>query len=116
MLQKAERDEEIQGKLEKLEDVDLLLIDEAFDKEKVTLYKSNFQVPFIDSFLRNRMQTKHKGIIFISNVSPYDIESKGFNYSIQDLVVRNMNKEKGFMEFKDRYDDIKSSVDTEDLF
>jgi DNA replication protein DnaC len=116
MLQKAERDDSIMAKLEKLEDVDLLLIDEAFDKEKVTIYKSNFQVPFLDSFLRSRMQTKHKGIIFISNVSPYDIEAKGFNYSIQDLVVRNMNKEKGFMEFKDRYDSIKSTVDTNTLF
>jgi DNA replication protein DnaC len=116
MLQKAERDESVMTKLEKLEDVDLLLIDEAFDKEKVTIYKSNFQVPFLDSFLRSRMQTKHKGIIFISNVSPYDIEAKGFNYSIQDLVVRNMNKEKGFMEFKDRYDSIKSTVDTNTLF
>ena len=114
MLQKAERDETVMNKLEKLEDVDLLLIDEAFDTKKVTIYRSNFQVPFLDSFLRTRMQTKHKGIIFISNVSPYSIEEEGFNRSIQDLVVRNMKK--NFMEFKDRYDSVMSAVDTEDLF
>lgn len=114
MLQKAERDDTIMAKLEKLEDVDLLLIDEAFDTKKVTIYKSNFQVPFLDSFLRTRMQTKHKGIVFISNVSPYSIEEEGFNFSIQDLVVRNMKN--NFMEFKDRYDSIMSNVDTENLF
>ena len=114
MLQKAERDDVVMTKLEKLEDVDLLLIDEAFDTKKVTIYKSNFQVPFLDSFLRTRMQTKHKGIVFISNVSPYSIEEGGFNYSIQDLVVRNMKNH--FMEFKDRYDSNMSSVDIENLF
>ena len=60
------------------------------------------------------MQTKHKGIVFISNVSPYSIEEGGFNYSIQDLVVRNMKNH--FMEFKDRYDSNMSSVDIENLF
>jgi hypothetical protein len=60
------------------------------------------------------MQTKHKGIVFISNVSPYSIEEEGFNFSIQDLVVRNMKN--NFMEFKDRYDSIMSNVDTENLF
>ena len=116
MLQKADRDEEVQARLDKITDVDLLLIDEAFDKEKVTIYRSNFQIPFLDTFLRNRMQTKHKGIVFISNVSPYEIEAKGFNHSVQDLVERNVAQCNGFMEFKDRYDNIKSMPDTENLF
>lgn len=116
LLQKADRDEEVQAHLEKLTDVDLLLIDEAFDKEKVTIYRSNFQIPFLDSFLRNRMQTKHKGIVFISNVHPTDIEEGGFNHSVMDLVTRNIQPVKGLLEFKDRYADIMSMPDTEDLF
>lgn len=116
LLQKADRDEDVQEQLDKLSDVDLLIIDEAFDKEKVTIYKSNFQFPYIDTFLRDRLQTKHKGIVFISNVSPYDIESKGFNASIQDLVIRNLAQCKGLMEFKDRYMDIASAPDSDNLF
>lgn len=116
MLQKADRNEDYVEQLEKLSDVDLLLIDEAFDKEKVTIYASNFQIPFLDTFLRNRIQTRHKGIVFISNVSPYDIEEKGFNHSIQDLVLRNLSDCNGLMEFVDRYDSIKSSIDVDKLF
>lgn len=116
LLQKADRDEDALEKIEKLESIDYLIIDEAFDKEKITIYKSNFQIPFADTFLRNRIQTKHMGIIFISNVSPYDIEEKGFNHSIQDLVVRNMKLCNGLLEFNDRYDDIMSTPDIENLF
>lgn len=116
LLQKADRDDEALAKVEKLESVDLLIVDEAFDKGKVTLYKSNWQHSFLDTFLRSRIQTHNKGIIFVSNVSPYDIEDTGFNHSIQDLVIRNMEKFNGLLEFKDRYNIIKSTVDTECLF
>lgn len=118
LLQKAERDEEIQDQLEKLAQVDLLIIDEAFDKGKVTLYKSAYQLPFADSFLRNRIQTNRKGILFVSNVSPYDIENNGFGKSIEDFVVRNINiyKTSTDMKFLDNYQALKSTVDVEDLF
>lgn len=116
MLQKSERDEDMRSQLDKLSDVDLLLIDESFDKGKLTIYKSGYQIPFLDSFLRNRIQTNSKGIIFISNVNIEEIESNGFNASIQDLVRRNVTLSKGFMEFEDNYMDNVGQVDIEDLF
>ena len=116
MLQKAERDDQIKKDLDKIAEVDLLLIDESFDKGKLTIYKSGYQIPFLDSFLRNRLQSNSKGIVFISNVSMDEIEKNSFNESIQDLVTRNVTIYNGFMEFKDNYLDTVGQVDIENLF
>lgn len=116
MLQKAERDEDIQRQLDKIIDVDLLIIDESFDKGKLTIYRSGYQIPFLDSFLRNRIQSKKKGIMFISNVPMEEIEANGFNASIQDLVTRNVTIYKGLLEFKDNYMNNMGQVDEESLF
>ena len=116
LLMKAERDEDIQKQLEKLAEVDLLIIDESFDKGKITIYKSNYQIPFLDSFLRSRIQTNKKGIVFISNVNMNEIEANNFNVSIQDLVTRNVNICKGFMEFEDNYMELKGAIDVDALF
>lgn len=116
LLQKADRDEDIRVELDKIsEESDLLIIDESFDKKKVTLYKSDFQIPFLDTFLRNRLQTVNKGIIFISNVSIDEIEDNGFTSSIQDLVKRNVPAY-GILNFDDKFDEEKSDIDTEELF
>lgn len=116
LLMKAERDEDAQKQLEKISEVDMLIIDESFDKGKITIYRSNYQIPFLDSFLRNRIQTNKKGIIFISNVAMNEIEFNGFNSSIQDLVTRNVNICKGFMEFEDNYMEVKGAIDINALF
>ena len=41
--------------INKLKSSDLLIIDESFAKDKVLLYKSGYQLPFLDSFLRERI-------------------------------------------------------------
>ena len=103
MLQDAGFKDGVQEKLDKLDGTDLLIIDEAFDKEKMRLYKSGFQISFIDTWLRNRIQTLNKGVVFISNVKPEDIEKQGLSHSIQDFVERECKKCNSFLEFKDNY-------------
>lgn len=116
LLQKAERDEEAQALLDKISDVDLLIIDEAFDKKKVTLYKSDWQLPFLDSFLRNRIQTKNKGVLFVSNVPISGIAANNFSESIQDLVSRNVEICNGNLTFLDNYINSKGFINPEELF
>ena len=86
-----------------LEKTDLLILDEAFDREKVTVYKSGYQIPFLDTFLRKWSNTTDKSIIFISNVEPSKIEANGYSRSIQDFVERNIKLHGALLTFEDRY-------------
>lgn len=116
MLQKADRNEELQEKIEKILNVDCLIIDEAFMKERVTLFSSGWQISFIDSFLRNRMQGKNKGVIFISNISLDEIDETRFGTGIKDLVSRNVKLSNGELLFEDNYIANKSNIDIASLF
>jgi len=91
--------------------VQCLIIDEAFDKEKILWYKSNYQLSFIDTFLRRRMEQDNKSVIFISNQHPTSIENS-FNKSISDLIIRN-TKGGALLTFMDdtRYLDVESIFD-----
>ena len=115
LLQKADRDEDAQDKIEKLLNVDCLIIDEALDPDKVTLFKSNWQLPFLDTFIRNRVN-KHKGIIYISNVALKDVNEEKFEKSIKDLVTREVAAQKAELLLEDNYLDNMSKVDVESLF
>jgi len=104
LLQKSESysvKEEIELKVRVLSSVDLLIIDDSFDKEKVTLYRSKYQLPFLDSFLRKRMEVFNKATIFTSNI-PVNKIDKEFGISIKSLIDRNTSNLSGFkMEFID---------------
>lgn len=76
-------------RMKRCKECDLLIIDESFDPTKVTIYKSGFQIPFLDSFLRTRYEIDKKSIIFVSNVNPNDIEKAGYSKSICDFIKRN---------------------------
>jgi len=102
ILMDAERDEEKLAEVKLLLTADCLIIDEAFDKDKVTIYRSGFQIPFLDSFIRKRFESG-KGIIFISNVPPEAIEENGYTKSIQDFVTRNLLKSQATLLFEDNY-------------
>lgn len=82
---------------------DCLILDESFDPHKVTLYKSGYQFPFLDAFLRERMEDKRKSTVFISNVPPTSIE-KNYNSSISSLVLRNTVDVGTVLHFRDIYD------------
>lgn len=101
-----ERDREV----EKLTKIDLLVVDEAFSKEKVTLYKSGYQLPYLDRFLRDRVEVQRRGILFISNHPPEEIAQHGFSKSIEDLVVRKTRPQKSVLEFIDNYVKVASTT------
>ena len=80
---------------------DLLIIDRVFQKDQVTLYKSGYQIAFLDNFLRKRVDQMGKGILFISNTPLDEIAGQGFNADIEDFVRRKTVNT--VFEFKDRY-------------
>jgi DNA replication protein DnaC len=96
-------EEEKIARVNKLKEVDLLIIDESFSKDKVTIYDSGYQLPYLDRFLRERFEMKKKGIVFISNKNSKEIESQKFSRSIQDFVIRNTVPHKTDLEFVDNY-------------
>ena len=103
-LWESQRNEESKAYIDKLLKCDVLIIDEAFSKDKIHLWQSGNQIGYIDEFLRERLNNR-KGIIFISNNSPKEIESQGFSHSIHDLVNRELIKTNGAMEMVDKYFD-----------
>lgn len=82
---------------------DCLIIDRAFVSDQVTLYKSGYQIPFIDNFLRHRIDQLQKSTIFISNVHVTHISDNGFGMDIQDLITRKTKPFDTILEFKDHY-------------
>lgn len=98
-----ERKESARAKVEKLENTDLIIVDESFDKEKVKLYKSGFQISFLDTWVRKRIGALNKGIIFISNVPLDKIEANGLSHSIQDFVEREVKLKNCYLQFLDNY-------------
>lgn len=86
--------------LEVVDAVDLLIIDDAFDPKKVTVYKSGYQLPYLDTFLRRRIEANKRAIIFTSNI-PIDEIGGTFGPSIQALVRRSTAP----LEFSDGIDD-----------
>jgi hypothetical protein len=114
LLVDYERSEEAQLEIEKIKKCDAIILDEALDQHKITIYKSNYQIPFLDSFLREVIGNKI--ILFVSNVNIKDIDENYFSSSIKDLVTRNVLLRKALLEFHDNYFDTASDIDVEDLF
>ncbi len=95
-------------------DVDLLIIDEAFDRSKMTIYKSGYQIPFLDRFFRERFDIARRAIIFISNKPSDSIAASGFGDSLQSLVLRNTDQ--STLTFEDRYIKNANTIDSKGLF
>jgi hypothetical protein len=92
----------IKEKVDVYNNCDLIIIDESFDKDKLTIFKSNYQIPFLDDFIRTRFQ-KNKAIIFISNVPVDEIEDNKISHSIGDFVKRNVELSNTLLKFEDNY-------------
>ncbi len=69
---------------------DVLIIDDSFDTRKMTVYKSGYQIPYLDTFLRNRLEGKRQSTIFTSNVHPESINEEVFGTSLVRLVNRSV--------------------------
>lgn len=99
-LTQEQFEEEFQKLISKINSVDCLIIDEAFDKEKVTWYKSGYQLTFLDRFLRHRMESDRKATIFVSNKDVISIRSN-FSTSVFELIQRNTSQTQ--LQFIDHY-------------
>jgi len=95
---------------------DLLIMDEAFDLSKVTIYKSQYQIPFLDEFLRDRMDVQEKPIIFVSNVPINQIDASTFSKSITNLLERQINSKGASLPFYDNYQDVANDFNVKDIF
>lgn len=104
LLWESQRSEEAKAKIDAYMKCDVLIIDEAFSKDKLHLWASGAQIGYIDEFLRERVQAG-KGCIFISNTPLEKIEDQGFSHSIQDLVLREVKKQDALLTFEDVYFD-----------
>ena len=102
--------EEDKMEIDALFRVDFLIIDDSFDPKKVTIYKSGYQISFLDSFLRKRMESLGKTICFTSNFK--EIDEKIFGISLKSLIDREVKK----LEFKIPYKGITSSFDIDKIF
>lgn len=83
------KDIETRNRIRAYKTSDFLVIDESFKKERVLIYKSNYQITFIDSFLRERLESKKLSTLFVSNAPIEDIEKEGYNEYIQEIINRN---------------------------
>jgi DNA replication protein DnaC len=91
------------SRINTLRSVDFLVIDDAFDPRKSTLYKSGYQFGFLDTFLRYRLETLNRATCFTSNV-PIEEIAKNWTPSISSLVQRNVPTP---MEFSDYMTDFR---------
>jgi DNA replication protein DnaC len=105
-------EDDLKGLIQKYYECDLLVIDESFDKSKVTLWKSGHQIPFLDEFIRKRLERDKKSTIFISNVEIGEIDLS-FGVSIKSLIERNCNK--SYLEFLDNIN-FKNDFQVENLW
>ena len=101
ILTKRGFEDEDEFLLERIDEVDLLIIDDAFDAKKITIYKSGYQIPFLDTFFRTRLEGLKRGIIFTSNVPISEI-GISFGQSIYALIKRSTPTP---MEFNDEIND-----------
>lgn len=109
-----DKDEVKKELTQKYQQCDFLIIDEAFDKTKVTLYNSGYQIPFLDSFIRSYFDINKGSILFVSNKKPEEISEQGFGDSLQNFVQRNTRT--SFLMFEDKYMDNANKLDRLSLF
>jgi DNA replication protein DnaC len=69
---------------------DFLIIDDAFDTKKVTVYKSGYQISFLDTFLRKRLEVLKKATCFTSNFSLDNLNEETFGTSLVRLLQRQI--------------------------
>lgn len=91
--------EDSQHYLDRCRSSDFLIIDDSFDKKKVTIYKSGYQIPFLDTFLRNRLEIDRKATCFTSNTNVANIDEETFGKNLKNLMIRTVHE----FQFEDSY-------------
>ncbi|MGL5913559.1 MAG: hypothetical protein ACRCZB_05285 [Bacteroidales bacterium] len=95
-LKNSDFDQKASQRIELLKKSDCLVIDDAFTSDKVTKYGSGYQISFLDTFLRERLEVLGKATLFTSNI-PIDEIGRQWGASIEALIRRNTFS----MEFND---------------
>lgn len=107
LVERVEWEKRDDDYLERLKKCDFLVIDDAFDTSKMLLYRSKHQLPFIDSFLRERLEhLRGHATCFTSN-TPIDQIHAEYGASIESLIERNIPDPFHFADritAKDRFD------------
>lgn len=90
-LQNMQFDENERDTVLKIEESHLLIVDDAFDRDKTKIYKSNHQIPYIDTFFRKRLETSNTITLFTSNTPIEELENS-FGLDIYHLIKRNVKE------------------------
>jgi hypothetical protein len=85
----AERDDSAKQKSKEWSVVDFLVVDECFAKGQITLFKSGYQLSFLNTFLKERLEVFRRATCFTANVPIEDIGQE-WGASIQSLVDRSI--------------------------
>jgi len=108
LLLKAEREEDILEFILNLKkDIDFLVIDELSD-DKVTIFQSGYQIPYLTTFLKGRLESSNKSTLFISNYNINKLYESKFGKTIADLINRECKN--SIFEFKDIYTKIEKGI------
>jgi hypothetical protein len=85
----AERNDEARQRAGEWSTVEFLVIDECFSKGQITLFKSGYQLAFLNTFLKERLEIFRKATCFTANISIEDIGQE-WGSSIQSLIDRSI--------------------------
>lgn len=90
LLTDLNKGEDSSERRQDLLDCDFLIIDDSFDKKKATIFRSGYQISFLDIFLRDRLERLRKATCFTSNFSIDEIDEEVFGVSLKKLVKRSV--------------------------
>jgi hypothetical protein len=110
-LKNYDFDNKAKENIDKIEDIELLIIDDCFDLKKMTIYNNGYQLGFIDNYLRKRIENNKLATIFTSNINIEDI-NKGFGISLQALIKRNVE----ILEFKDSIEELENKLPNKSIW
>lgn len=102
--------------LESYKKCDLLIIDDAFNKEKNIMYKSGYQLPNLFLFFKERMDVYRKNTLIVSDILPSEIKDNGFGESIENFIRKNTEMRKTVLTFEDNYFSTSKDYNLEGLF
>jgi hypothetical protein len=88
-LVEADRDDDARRQSREWSIVDFLVIDECFTKGQVTLFKSGYQLAFLNTFLKDRLEVFKRATCFTANMPIEDIMQE-WGVSIQSLIDRSI--------------------------
>jgi hypothetical protein len=88
-LVEADRDDVSKRKSREWLAADFLVIDECFAKGQITLFKSGYQIAFVNTFLKERLEVFRRATCFTANL-PIEEIGQEWGAGIQSLIDRSI--------------------------